>query len=85
MEFNKRTPDLEKVFNQSWNANNYSKNGVKDAIDKNKNQFNRMFGIKDKNAQRKEILESYSVDGQVKKLQENMKFASSFNKRNPFK
>lgn len=85
MEIKRRTPDLEKVFNQNWQANNYKKNGIKNAIDNNKKQFNRMFNIKDKEEQRKEILESHSVDGQVKRLQENMQSTSGFMRKNNFR
>ena len=78
MEIKKRQPDLEVVFNQRWNANNYNQNGIKKAIDFNKEHFNKMYNIKPKDQQRKEILEANSVNGKVANLEEKMKAAGAF-------
>ncbi len=84
MEIKRRTPDLETVFNQNWKANNMNQNGIKQSIDNNKNHFNQMYGIKSKEDHKKEILEANSVNGQVQKLEQSMKAASSFMNKNKF-
>lgn len=82
MEIKKRTPDLETVFNARWEANNYNKNGFKAMSEKRQDHFNRLYNIKPKEQQRKEILEANSVNGKVASLEAKMKAASNFNNRN---
>ena len=45
MNFQKRTPDLEKVFNQRWKANNYSQNGIQETIKNDQQRKNNIIGI----------------------------------------
>ena len=82
MEIKRRTQDLETVFNNRWEANNYNKNGFKEMSEQRKDHFNRLYNIKSKDQQRKEILEANSVNGKVASLEAKMKAASSFNNRN---
>lgn len=85
MEKTNRVPDLEKVFNQSWNANNYRINGIKEAIKNNQKQFDKMYGIESKEEVNKRISESHTIDGQLRRLKENMEAASGAFKNNNFK
>lgn len=83
---NNRIPDLEKVFNQSWNANSYRVNGIKENIKNNQKQFEKMYGIESKEEINKKILESHSVEGQLRRLKESMDAASgAFKNNNNFK
>ena len=45
MNFQKRTPDLEQVFNQRWKANNYSQNGIQETIKNDQQRKNNIIGI----------------------------------------
>ena len=79
MEFNKRTRDVSQVFDSNWKANhNYQK--VKNFHEDRRQHFNKMFGIQDKDERKKEILEAHSVNGQVKRLEENMRAADAGNR-----
>ena len=82
MEIKKRTPDLENIFNKQWKANNYQQNGMSKILDQRKEHYNKMFNIKPKEQHRKEILEANSVEGQVKKLEEQMKAVSNIHNNN---
>ena len=85
MEINRRTPDIEKVFNQSWSANNYRLNGVKNAIEKKQEIFNKTHSIKTKEEIKKEILERNSVSGQVERLEQQMKAVSNLRNNSNFR
>ncbi len=85
MEIQKRVQDLETVFNQRWKANNYKYNGVMQDIEKNKQHFNKMYHIKSRDEQRREILEANSVNGRVERLEQNMKASSFLLNKNHFK
>ena len=85
MEINKRVQDIDKVFDRRWNAN---QNKANNAVNTRKEHFNRMFNIKDKQDQRKEILYQNSVEGQVNNLNErmnNMQQANRINRMNNFR
>ncbi len=87
MEFQKRTNDIEKVFDQRWKANhNYDE--IQKKMEQRQQHFNKMYHIRDKNERKKEILEANSVNGQIKRLEENMRAASGnelFRNRNSFR
>ena len=85
MEIKKRTPDLEQVFEQRWKVNNYNKNGFKEMTEQRKEHFNKLYNIKSKEQQRKEILEANSVNGKVSNLEAKMKAASNFRNNNRFR
>lgn len=72
MNFQRKTPDIEQVFNQRWQANNYRLNGIKDKIQNEKNTFNRINNIKPKEEIRKEVLETNSINGRLKRLNESI-------------
>ena len=80
MNFKNKTPDIEKIFNQNWTANNYRLNGVKNAINNQKEANNRVYGVKSKEEIRKEVLERNSVEGQVARLKQQMKAGLPNNK-----
>ncbi len=77
-----RLDDLEKVFDNRWKANNNNYNGVKERVEANNEHFNKMFNIKSKEERKKEIRYANSVEGQVERLNNNMKL---FNNRNNFR
>ena len=64
--------DIEKIFNQTWKANNYNLNGVKDRIQTQKDSFNRMYNIKSKDEIRKDILHVNSVEGRIENLNKSI-------------
>ncbi len=87
MKINKKVSDVSQVFDQQWNVNhNYQE--TKQIIENRKQHFNKMYNIQDKEERKKEILKANSVDGRVKRLEENMKAANGANllgKMNDFK
>ena len=85
MNFNRREQDLEKVFNQRWQANNYNQNGMKEKVEHNKETVGKMFNIKSASDQKKEILHANSVNGRVERLEQNMRSASAMIRHNNFK
>ena len=75
MEFKRRVNDVSQVFDSQWNVNhNYQ--GQKQFLDARKKHFDRMHNIVDKEERKKEILQANSVEGRVRRLEENMKAAS---------
>ena len=82
MNFQRKTPDIEQVFNQRWKANNYRLNGIKDKIQNEKDTFNRINNIKPKEEIRKEVLEANSINGRLKRLNESI--AAAKGNRNNF-
>ena len=82
MNFQRKTPDIEQVFNQRWKANNYRLNGIKDKIQNKKDTFNRINNIKPKEEIRKEVLEANSINGRLKRLNESI--AAAKGNRNNF-
>ncbi len=84
MNIKQRTPDLQKVHNDIWKANNFNHNGIKEKIESNNNHFNKMLGVKPKEEWNKEILKATSVEGKIKNLQDSMGSLNNFN-RNSFK
>lgn len=82
MNFQRKTPDIEQVFNQRWQANNYRLNGIKDKIQNEKDTFNRINNIKPKEEIRKEVLEANSINGRLKRLNESI--AAAKGNRNNF-
>lgn len=82
MNFQRKTPDIEQVFNQRWQANNYRLNGIKDKIQNEKDAFNRINNIKPKEEIRKEVLEANSINGRLKRLNESI--AAAKGNRNNF-
>ena len=82
MNFQRKTPDIEQVFNQRWQANNYRLNGIKDKIQNEKATFNRINNIKPKEEIRKEVLEANSINGRLKRLNESI--AAAKGNRNNF-
>ena len=84
MNFNGNQQDLETVFNQRWKANNYNQNGMKEKIEQQNNHFNKMFNIKPKEEQRKEILKANSIEGRLERLEQSMKSLSNMNNKNNF-
>lgn len=87
MEFQKRVTDIEKVFDSSWHAN-HNRENVKKYQEERKKHFQKLLNIKDKEEHKKEVLEFHSVNGKVKRLEENMRAADSVNrldKMNQFK
>ena len=87
MEIQKRVSDIEKVVDSQWKANhNYSQ--IKNLNDSRKDHFNRMFNIKDKETRDREIREANSIDGKLKRLDDNMKAMRGndlLRNRNPFR
>lgn len=79
MEINKRVQDPTTIFDRRYNAN---KNKANEAVQQKKEHFNKMFNIKEKTDQRKEILYQNSVDGQVKSLNERMNAMTQGNRIN---
>lgn len=79
MEINRKVQDPATVFDRRWNAN---KNKANEAVKQQKEHFNKMFNIKEKTDQRKEILYQNSVDGQVKALSERMNAVNQGNRIN---
>ena len=72
MEFQRKVNDIETVFNQNWNANhNYQE--LKKMRENRQQHFNHLHGIKDKEERKKEILAANSIEGRVKRLEENMR------------
>ena len=84
MNIEKRVQDIEKVFNQSWKANNYSQNGITDKIKSQQDSFNRMYNIKPKEDRKKEILAANSVQGKIEQLNKNMNTLKNFSNGNRF-
>ncbi len=82
MNIQRRQEDLETVFNNRWKANNYNTNGVKEQINQNKEHFNRMYNIKSKEDQKREILRQNSVNGRLERLQQDMDAMFSNNRNN---
>ena len=79
MEINRRVQDSTEVFNRRWEVN---RNKANNAVNERKEHFNRMFNIRDKSEQRREILYQNSVEGQVKSLNERMNAMNEANKIN---
>ena len=84
MNFQRKTPDIEQVFNQRWQANNYRLNGIKDKIQNEKDAFNRINNIKTKEDIKKEVLEANSINGRLERLNRNIEATKGFNNRNRF-
>ena len=78
MEINRRLQDPTQVFDRRYNARN---NATKE-VEARKEHFNRMFNIRDKEDQRKEIRYQNSVDGQVKNLNERINTMNQGNRIN---
>ena len=72
MNIKNENKDIEKIFNQTWKANNYNLNGVKDRIQTQKDSFNRMYNIKSKDEIRKDILHVNSVEGRIENLNKSI-------------
>ena len=88
MEIKKRTDDLEKVFEMRWQANNYKANGMKSYRENREKHFNKMYNIKTKEERRAEMREANSVNGQVSRLENNMRSVATnelFKGRNNFR
>lgn len=79
MDINRRVQDTTQVFDRRWNANI---NKANNAVNERKEHFNRMFNIRDKEDQRKEIRYQNSVEGQVKNLNERMNAINQGNRIN---
>lgn len=79
MEFQKRVNDVEKVFDKCWQAN-HNRENVKQYSEDRKKHFQKMYNIKDKEEHKKEVLEFHSVNGRVKRLEDNMNAANAANK-----
>ena len=69
MNINKRVQDPTQVFDRRWTVN---QNKATKQVEERKEHFKRMFNIKDKTDQRKEMLYQNSVQGQVNSLNERM-------------
>ena len=80
MDIKRKQPDLSKVFNQTWNANNYKTNGVVNQMNQSKERFNKINGIKSKEQEHKEILRANSVEGQIERLNQQMNTLKNNNK-----
>ena len=79
MDINRRVQDTTEVFDRRWNAN---MNKANNAVTERKEHFNRMFNIRDREDQRKEIRYQNSVEGQVKNLNERMNAMNQGNRIN---
>ena len=87
MEFQKKVDDITKVVDNQWKAN-HNYNQIRQLQEESRQHFNRMYNIKDKKERSKEILEANSIDGRLKRLEENMQIAkgnSFFQNRNNFR
>lgn len=71
-----RNEDLTKVFDRTWKANH--NNDIKDAKIKEKNFWNKMFNVKEKDNKSNVV----TPNMQVNNLQRNMNSAANFQKRN---
>ena len=71
MEIKKRIQDVEIVFDQMWKA---KQNGIKNTKENESEK-----------EKRKEILKRNSVEGQVARLEENMKAASMLINKNKYR
>lgn len=74
-----RNEDLTKVFDRTWKANH--NNGVKEARDREKKFWNKMFNVKD-NSSNTNTEKVSSPNMQVNNLQKNINDAANFQKRN---
>lgn len=77
MEINRRVQDPMQVFDRRWEVN---KNKATKEVNERREHFNRMFNIKEKPDQRREILYQNSVEGQVKSLNERMNAVNQGNR-----
>lgn len=69
---NRREQDVSQVFDRQWNVNhNYQE--VKKFHENRRKHFSKMYNIPDKEQRKQEILEANSVNGRVKRLEENMR------------
>lgn len=88
MDFNnKRVQDVNQVFDRNWNVNRNNQER-REFLDYRKEHFRKMYNIKDKTAQRAEILRANSVEGQVEALNSRMQAMNSgqrMNRMNNFK
>ena len=71
MNFQKRTPDLEQVFNQRWKANNYSQNGIQEAIKNEQQRRNKIIGITSPSEKNSQPVRS-TQEETLKRLEESM-------------
>lgn len=87
MNLKKRTQDLTDVFDSHWNVNhNYKER--KEFLDSRKEHLDKMYDVKGKKTQRKEILWINSVDGQIEKMNKKIDAVVSNDRivrRNDFK
>lgn len=79
MNINKRVQDPTQIFDRRWNA---YQNKATAQVKARKDHFNKMFNIREKSDQRKEILYQNSVDGQVNSLNERINAMNQGNKIN---
>lgn len=85
MNMNKRVQDPTQIFDRRWTVN---QNKATKQVEERKQHFNRMFNIKDKTDQRKEMLYQNSVEGQVNALNDrinSMNQGNRINKMNNFR
>jgi len=78
-KFNNRVQDTTQIFERRYNA---KQNKANEPVASRKGHLNKMFNIKPKEDQRKELRYQNSVEGQVKALNERMNVQNQANRIN---
>ena len=87
MNIKNRTPDIQKVFDETWKANNYSTNGVSEQINNGKQRMNRvLYGNNNNNNNTNPIPKNInSIENQLENLQKTMNAVTNQHNRNNFR
>ena len=85
MNIKNRTPDIQKVFDETWKANNYSTNGVSEQINNEKQRMNRVLYGNNNNNTNPIPKNINSIENQLENLQKTMNAVTNQHNRNNFR
>ena len=85
MNIKNRTPDIQKVFDKTWKANNYSTNGISEQISKEKQRMNGILFGNNGNSNNPLPKNTNTIENQLENLQKTMNAVTNQHNRNNFR